>query len=105
MYKPTAMQQPVIEYKPGKKNLIYSALSALIVWTAITLQFCISIPAYLQAGQSVAGAVVQLLSYFTILSNILAGIVLTVMIIKPQPASGGFFKRGSVVTGITLYII
>jgi hypothetical protein len=82
----------------------YAAVAAVIFWFAIILQFSISIPAYLQTGFSALGAVVQLLSFFTILSNILAAIVLVAVLLKPGPVFVNFFKRGAVITAVTLYI-
>lgn len=57
-------------------------LKTALTWTglilgavALGLQFSISIPAYQANGLSVAEAVIQLLSYFTILTNIIITLV------------------------------
>jgi hypothetical protein len=82
----------------------YTAVAAAIFWFAIILQFSISIPAYLQTGFSTWAAVVQLLSFFTVLSNLLAAIVLIAVLLKSHSGFMLFFKRGSVITAVTLYI-
>jgi hypothetical protein len=86
-------------------TLIYAVFNALIVWFGLALQFYISIERYLALGRTLAGSLVQIFSYFTILSNLLVAIVLTVILIKPNSAAGKFCSRLSVLTATTVYIV
>ena len=88
----------------NKIKWAYTTLTVIITWFAIVLQFSISIPAYLAEGRSLSNALVQLFSYYTILSNVLMVVCLTSILITPKSAWGRFFLRGSVLTAITLYI-
>jgi hypothetical protein len=99
------MEQSISPYKPGKTTAVYIALAGLIVWFTLILQLSISIPAYMQTGHSWMGAVVQILSFFTIQSNLLAGVCLWALLLKPSNTLYRFFSRGYVVGGICLYII
>lgn len=99
------MEQSVSPYKPGKPASIYASAAGLIVWFALILQLSISIPAYMQTGHSWMGAVIQILSFFTIQSNLLAGVSLWALLLKPSNTLYRFFSRGYVIGGICLYII
>lgn len=53
-----------------------AGLSAALGWCALALQLALSIGATLAAGGSVAGAILDYFSFFTILTNILvAGLI------------------------------
>lgn len=80
------------------------ALLAIIVWFGIGLQFNISTKLYLSQGRTFGGAIVQLLSYFTIQNNILVALALTLLLVRPASAWGKFFSRPSVLTAIAVYI-
>ncbi|MDB4923477.1 Pr6Pr family membrane protein [Mucilaginibacter sp.] len=82
----------------------YTALVVIVTWFALVLQFSVSIPAYLANGRSVGNTLVQLFSYYTILSNLLMVVCLTVILIAPRSAWGRFFLKGTVLTSIALYI-
>ncbi|WP_184548682.1 Pr6Pr family membrane protein [Mucilaginibacter sp. FT3.2] len=90
--------------KPGKTGTICAIVLALIVWFSIILQFIISTNAYLQEGRTFGGAIVQIISFFTILSNILVGCCLLAIVLKPASAFQKFFAANSVVTATALYI-
>lgn len=88
----------------SKIKWAYTALVVIVTWFALVLQFSISIPAYLANGRSLCNALVQLFSYYTILSNLLMVICLTVILIVPKSAWGRFFSTGTALTGVALYI-
>lgn len=90
--------------KPTKAALIYAAILGLIVWFSVILQFFISTDAYVQQGRTFGGAIVQIISFFTILSNILVGLCLVALLLKPASAFKKFFASNSVLTATTLYI-
>lgn len=78
-------------------------VSTVIIWFSLILQITISIPAYLKEGRSFAGTLVQLFSYFTILSNLLAVICLTTLF-KVNSRFGKYFFQPRVFSAIVLYI-
>lgn len=82
----------------------YTTLIMIIVWFALVLQFTISIPAYQAQGRTIAGSLVQLVSFFTILSNLLVVISITILLTKPGSTLYRFFSKSSVLTGIAVYI-
>ena len=83
----------------------YMALTALVAWFAIILQFSISFPAYLSEGRTLPGIIVQLLSYFTILSNILVAVGISASLLKPESTWGKYFSKASVTGATAVYII
>jgi hypothetical protein len=99
------MEQGISPYKFGKASFIYAAIAGLVVWLALILQFGISIPAQIKTGYSLPGAIIQILSFFTIQSNLMVGLSLWALLLKPSNALHKFFLRGYVLGGIGLYII
>jgi hypothetical protein len=91
-------------HKPNQSAIIYTVILALIVWFSIILQFFISTQAYLHDGRTFGGAVVQIFSYFTILSNILVGLCLFAITLKSTSAFQKFFTSNSLITATALYI-
>ncbi|PJJ84602.1 Pr6Pr family membrane protein [Mucilaginibacter auburnensis] len=89
----------------SKVQLAYAALLALIIWIGIILQFYISIPDYLEKGRTLGGAIVQLLSYFTIQTNLLLALLLSLLVLKPQSKLGRFFAAPHVIGAMAAYII
>jgi len=79
-------------------------LTVCIAWFALILQFSLSIPAYLNNGRTLAGTIIHLLSYFTILSNILIAESLSVILLKPQSVIGKYFLKDSISGALAVYI-
>ncbi|MEN0053677.1 MAG: Pr6Pr family membrane protein [Mucilaginibacter sp.] len=90
---------------PGRLSTTILFFSIVTIWFGLILQFCISMPDLLHKGWSLPGALVQFFSFFTIQCNILAGLSLIALLLKPQSWLHNFFSRGYVFTGIILYII
>jgi hypothetical protein len=82
----------------------FMALTALVAWFAIILQFVLAFPAYLDQGRTLPGIVVQLFSYFTILGNLLVAIGTTTSLLKPESKWGKYFSSASVSGAIAVYI-
>ncbi len=87
-----------------KLKIAYATLAALIVWGALGLQFYISVQLYMSQGISFAGGVIQVLSFFTILTNILVAVDYTFTAISPNSKPGKFFSSTSTLTATAVYI-
>ncbi len=80
----------------------YRVAAATIGWFVIGLQY------YLIASTpdvTMAEATIRLLAYFTILTNILVALAMTLPWLAPHSKLGSFFSRPSVRTAIACYII
>jgi len=88
----------------NKIKWAYSALIIIVTWFSLVLQFSISIPAYMANGRSLCNTLVQLFSFYTILSNLLMVVCLTIILLAPKSAGGRFFLKGSALTAIAFYI-
>ena len=87
---------------------VFRILGGLLGWFALALQYGLVMAGDFNIGAFNTGAftrTVNFFSYFTILTNILAALALTLPIIAPQSAFGQFFSRPTVRTAITAYII
>ncbi|MES2426166.1 MAG: Pr6Pr family membrane protein [Bacteroidota bacterium] len=89
-----------------KNNIktVYMAILAIMVWCGLVIQFYISTEKYMSQGRTFGGAIVQLISYFTIENNILVALALTALLLWPSSKLGSFFSRPSVLGAITVYI-
>ncbi|WPU96544.1 Pr6Pr family membrane protein [Mucilaginibacter sabulilitoris] len=96
------MQQGKSVNSSTKLSQLILILSVLLIWFSLIAQFCISIPASLNQGRSIAGTLVMILSFFTIQVNLLAGLAMGALLLKPSTLA--FFTRGYVIAGIALYI-
>jgi len=85
-------------------------VAGLVIGLAgLVLQFCISIPASMEAGRSLLGSIVFLFSFFTILTNIGAVLVHT-SLLSPSgyawlPAFAGSRIRANIAVAIALVFI
>lgn len=82
----------------------YMAFLAIIVWFALGLQFYISTVKYMADGRTFGGAIVQLLSYFTIQNNILIALSLSVILLWPASVWAKFFLKFETLAAMSLYI-
>ncbi|SDF40589.1 hypothetical protein SAMN05216464_11781 [Mucilaginibacter pineti] len=98
------MPQQVNHQKQSKATLIYAVVLGLTVWFSVILQFMISTQAYVQTGRTFGGSLIQIISFFTVLSNILVGLCLVAIVLKPASGFKSFFASNSVVTATALYI-
>jgi hypothetical protein len=83
--------------------IVFRMAAGLLGWFALALQYGL-----VMAGNFNTDAItrtINFFSYFTILTNILAALALTLPMVAPQSAFGQFFSRPTVRTGITAYII
>lgn len=97
-------QTPVQNHNRNITSSFTLVLAFILIWFTLVVQFCISIPAYMSDGRSLPGTLVQLFSYFTIQVNLMAGLGLGALLLKPSTAFSRYFSQGYVLTGIALYI-
>lgn len=86
------------------KSRWYFGLIAVVGWFALVLQFSLSIPKFIATGRTLVGSIIQVISYFTILTNLLVAISMSVLFIKSQSPLGTFFSNPATATLITIYI-
>jgi len=86
-------------------KIIYMAVLAILIWLALGIQFYISTIKYMGGGRTFGGAIVQLLSYFTIQNNFLVALALTLLLLWPASKWGQFFSGPSVLGALSLYIV
>lgn len=82
----------------------YRMIAATVTWLVLAYQLYMTLSWYSAHNLSVAVGFVGFLSYFTILTNLLAAIVLSVRRDTAGPL-GRFFARPSVAGGVTVYMI
>jgi len=80
------------------------AISAVLGWIALILQFYVTISYSLSKGMSFLGGVVAYFSYFTILTNLLVAVSYTFQLLKPKSGLGKFFSDPKVKSAIAVYI-
>jgi hypothetical protein len=82
-----------LQRESAAKRIFRSAI-ALIAWFAVILQFVLS-----------GVHLVNFLSYFTILSNLLIAVSLSISSINPRSGIGAFFSGYSFQSALTVYIL
>ena len=84
-------------------TVVYRMVAGLLGWFALALQYGLVMAGSI--GPSAIPRLINFFSYFTILTNILAALALTLPGLAPQSALAQFFIRPTVRTAITAYII
>ena len=85
-------------------HLPLRVIAAGLGWFALGLQLVLSVQLAHELGKSTAWGVVNYLSYFTILTNLLVALALTVPMIAAGSPAGRFFARPGVATAIAAAI-
>ena len=85
--------------KPVKKRL--TLIFAILGWFAVLLQYYLIIE---NRVASVGETTIRFFSFFTILTNALAAVYLTIKATKRTGAASHFFDKAGVLTAITVYI-
>jgi hypothetical protein len=80
------------------------ALAAL-GWFSVLLQLYITLHSNVVNGRGIAGGIVSYLGYFTITTNLLVCVALTLPLISPASAAGRFFSRSDVTAGVATSIV
>jgi hypothetical protein len=84
---------------------IFMALIALVAWFALVLQLSLMLALQSQTGLSVLEVVIKFLSFFTILSNTIVAVSLTLILLKPQSGLAVFFAKPANKTAVAVYIL
>ncbi|MGH6996819.1 MAG: Pr6Pr family membrane protein [Phenylobacterium sp.] len=79
----------------------YRSLAALVVWFGLLLQYFLMVQGH--AAGDFATRTVNFLSYFTILSNLLAALALSAPTFAPASPLGRFFAAPAVRTAVVIY--
>jgi hypothetical protein len=87
-----------------KNRALLMALAAL-GWFSVLLQLFITLHSNILSGKSVGGGIVSYLGYFTIVTNLLVCLALTVPLTAPASAAGRFFSRSDVAAGVATSIV
>lgn len=90
-----------------KRNVmpLYVSATALVGWFALILQLYIIVSNAIVNNNSVVSSIIKYFSYFTILTNILAALSLTLSLIMQSSALGKFLRSASAKAAIAVYII
>ena len=83
---------------------VLMAATALAAWSALLLQFPLSIATSRANGMTAIGAVIAYCSFFTILTNLIVAVGLTFSLLAPNSRWGSFFSSAVVACGTALYI-
>jgi hypothetical protein len=78
-----------------KNRMVVSALAAL-AWFGLLLQFFLTVNSNVESGKGALWGIVVYLGYFTILTNLLVCLALTLPLAAPWSAGGRFFARSDV---------
>src|ERR1700755_1125012 len=85
----------VMQRLNSRPRIIYSTIGAFLGWFAVIAQLYLVLE---KGAQSIHNAVIQFLSYFTILTNIIVAFIFTVLILKSQSNLKSFISRSSTLT-------
>ena len=84
---------------------IFMTVIALVAWFALVLQLWLMLALRPQTGLSALQVVIKFFSFFTILSNTIVAVSLTVILIKPQSKLAVFFTEPANKTAVAVYIL
>ena len=90
-----------METHPSKSRNFFLAVTALVAWFAVGLQFYLII---LNRVTSIPETIIRYFSFYTILTNILVALYVTALLLKPNSSVGKFLNRSGPVTALVLYI-
>lgn len=76
----------------------FTLLAASVAWFGVLLQLYLSLKSSVASGKTVAEGLIIFSGYFTILTNILVALVLTLPLVAPDSPAGRFLNRPGVRT-------
>ena len=78
---------------------------AALAWFGVLLQLYLSLHSAIENGKGVVGGLVSYFGYFTIVTNLLVCISLTMPLLAPASSAGRFFARSDVTAGVATSIV
>jgi hypothetical protein len=84
-----------------RRSSFYLAVIAVLGWFALVSQLYLIIQ---NRVVSVAETIVRYFSFFTILTNLIVAVCVTVLLLKPNSKWGTWFSKSTTLTAITVYI-
>lgn len=87
--------------KQSKHITLYLAVLAILGWFALAAQLYLIM---VNRVVSVLETIIRYFNFFTILTNLIVAICVTVLLLKPNSQRGAWFSRPSTLTAITVYI-
>jgi hypothetical protein len=83
---------------------IYATVTAILTWLALALQCYLTVTLSISNGKTLVAGLISFFSYFTILTNLLAAVVLSCSARAPKAGLGAFFASVTVRSGTAVYI-
>jgi hypothetical protein len=87
------------------KNRALVAGFAALAWFGLLLQLFLTVHSNIENGKGALWGIVLYLGYFTILTNLLVCLALTLPLLAPASAGGRFFARSDVNAGVATSIV
>jgi hypothetical protein len=88
----------------SQKNRTLGLCLALLAWFSVLMQCYLSLQLAALNGKSIGSGLEVFFSYFTVLTNLLICVSLTLSVATPSSTLGRWFSRPSIVTGIATSI-
>ncbi len=83
----------------------FAAFLAIISWGTLVLQFALIVRATVANGGGLSAAVIAYFGYFTILTNILVAMAVTIPVMFPSSGVAKFFLSSGPATGVAAAIL
>jgi hypothetical protein len=88
----------------NKQRFIFGLITAATAWCALALQQYILIDNTPGNGMTILQAIARFLLFFTVLTNLMIAVGVTISLLSPPSAAGRFFSKTSVMTATAVYI-
>ena len=85
----------------GKGRQFFLAAGSLLGWLAIILQFYLILK---NREASIPETIIRYFSFFTVLTNLLAALCFSFLLLGPHSAFGNFFSRATTLAAIAVYM-
>ena len=94
-----------MEKQSGSAGRIVMILIAVIAWGGLVIQFYVTFTHPNLAENTPGERISRFFDFFTILTNLLVAVSLTISLLLPQTELGRFFSSNNVQSAIALYIV
>lgn len=83
---------------------VYAAFAAFVCWLALSLQFYLSVRLSVADGSGILHGIWMYVAFFTVLTNLLAAVVLTIPLLAPHSGAARFCAHPDTVAGVSANI-